>query len=58
MLNAVKDLGNIKVNASEIFRTESSTTRLPPFGRLMKIKQKTTFKTIEYELDKNHGMCS
>ena len=49
MLNVVKDLGNIKVNASEI---------LPPFGRLMTIKQKATFKTIEYELDKNHGMCS
>ena len=29
-----KDLVHIHVNVSEIFLTESSTTRLPPFGRL------------------------
>ena len=33
-----KDLGNtmagVNVDVHEIFRTESSTTRLPPFGRL------------------------
>jgi len=29
-----KNLVYIHVYASEIFRTESSTTRLPPFGRL------------------------
>ena len=29
-----KDLVYIHVYVSEIFRTESSTTRLPPFGRL------------------------
>ena len=29
-----KNLENIKVDDTEIFRTESSTTRLPPYGRL------------------------
>ena len=32
--SATKDLAYIHVYASEIFRTESSTTRLPPYGRL------------------------
>ena len=31
---ATKDLGCIHVDVHEIFRTESSTTRLPPYGRL------------------------
>ena len=34
ILSGAKNLGNIKVDVYEIFRTESSTTRLPPFSRL------------------------
>ena len=34
ILSGAKNLGNIKVDVYEIFRTESSTTRLPPYGRL------------------------
>ena len=32
--SVAKNLGNIYVDVHEIFRTESSTTPLPPFGRL------------------------
>ena len=43
MQSEAKNLDNINVYAFEIFRTESSTTRLPPFGRL---NDKTYLKFI------------
>ena len=43
--SVAKNLENIYVDVHEIFRTESSTTRLPPFGRLNDITNKKENET-------------